>query len=349
MNLQKIGFWGNFFSGKECFMATLKDIAKIANVNISTVSKALRDSSDLSEHTKRTIRTIADELHYPYTADGESRTSNVVGVIMPDIISPYYNAVLQSLQNCLLESGYRILVMYSLFQESEESTCYKELLRHKICAVICFSGSSVISPQLRKLVQKSSIPFLMVASDADCDFCDNVYIDQWKSVTIAANHLIDLGHTKIAYIGEPLSAPRRKAFITTVQAKQIDIPPEYIVEVDARFEECGYAGMKALLQLPNRPTGVFAAYDGIAIGAMRAIQEAGLQIPSDISIIGVDDSHVGKYLSVQLTSVTEPTQDLGELAADMILQKMANRRKFMQNIKLQPTLKIRESTASPAK
>ena len=95
--------------------------------------------------------------------------------------------------------------------------------------------------------------------------------------------------------------------------------------------------------------GIFAAYDSVAIGAMRAIQEAGLRIPEDISIIGIDDSHVGNYLNVRLTSVTEPTRDLGELAADLILQKIAKRRKIMQNIKLHPTLKIRESTAPPAK
>ena len=330
-------------------MATLKDIAKIANVNVSTVSKALRNSSDLSEQTKLMIRTIANELNYPYTSESEPSKSNVVGIILPDIISPYYNAILQSLQSDLMESGYRVLVMYSLFHEGEEYACYKELLRNRICAVICFSSFSVTSPRFRELVQKSNVPFLMVASNEDCDFCDNVYIDQWKSVIIAANHLIDLGHTQIAYLGEPLSTPRRKAFVTALQARQIDIPPEYIVEIDKRFEACGYEGMKALLKLPQRPTGVFAAYDGIAIGAMRAIQEAGLQIPNNISIIGIDDSHVGNYLNVRLTTVTEPTQDLVELAADMILQKMAKRRKFMQNIKLQPTLKIRESTAPPAK
>ena len=334
---------------KSVEMATLKDIARIANVNVSTVSKALRNSSDLSEQTKLTIRTIADELNYPYSTESGSIRSNLVGVIIPDLMSPYYTATLQSLQDHLLGFGYRILVMSSQFSEDEEYTCFKELLRNRVCAILCFSISTLISSRFRQLIQKSNIPFLMVASDADCDFCDNVYIDGWKSAVIAANHLIDLGHTKIAYLGEPLSIPRRKAFITALHAKQIEVPQEYIVENDKRFEACGYEGMKTLLRLPNRPTGIFAAYDSVAIGAMRAIQEAGLRIPEDISIIGIDDSHVGNYLNVRLTSVTEPTRDLGELAADLILQKIAKRRKIMQNIKLHPTLKIRESTAPPAK
>lgn len=330
-------------------MATLKDIAKIANVNVSTVSKALRNSSDLSEHTKLTIRTIADELGYTYSTENAPIKSNLIGVIIPDILSPYYTATIQSLQSNLLEAGYRIIIMSSLFSEDEEFACFKELLRNRVCAVLCFSTHTIISPRFRELVQKSNTTFLMISSDEDCDFCDNIYIDQWKSVSIAAKHLIDLGHTKIGYIGEPLSRLRRKAFESVLRANNIDVPLEYIVEIDRRFEACGYEGMRTLLKLPNRPTSVFAAYDGVAIGAMRAIMEAGLSIPEDISIVGIDDSNVGNYLNVRLTSVTEPTRDLGELAADLILQKMAKKRRIMQNIKLQPTLKIRESTAPPVK
>lgn len=329
-------------------MATLKDIAKIANVNISTVSKALRNSSDLSEQTKQTIRAIADHLDYPYATEIEPGKSNVVGIIIPDIVSPYYNTTLQSLHLHLLESRYRVLVMYTFFNKDEEYACYKELLRNRVSAVICFSSSSVISPEFRDIILKNNIPFLLVGANDDCDFCDSVYIDHWKTVTIATNHLIELGHKRIAYLGEPFAEARRVAFVTALQAKHIDTPPEYIVDVNERFELCGYKGMKELLKLPERPTAVFAAYDGIAVGAMRAIQEVGLQIPKDISIVGVDDSHVGNYLNVRLTSVTEPTQDLGELVSDMILQKMAKQRKFMQTIRLQPTLKIRESTAPPA-
>ncbi len=330
-------------------MATLKEIAEIANVNVSTVSKALRNSTDLSEQTKLTIRAIADELNYPYSAEGMPTRSNLIGVIFPETMSPYYMAVLQSLHSNLLKSGYRILMMPSYFSEDEEYVCLKELLRNRVCAVLCFSTTSITSPRFRELVQKSSTPFLMISSDENCDFCDNIYIDQWKSVVIAAKHLTDLGHKRIAYIGEPFSSLRRKAFEAVLRSQQVDIPSEYIIENNKRFEACGYEGMQALLKLPNRPTGIFAAYDGIAIGAMRAIQEAGLRIPQDISIVSIDDSHVGNYLNVRLTTVTEPTRDLGELAADLLTQKIQKKRRIMQNIKLQPTLKVRESTAPPAR
>ena len=192
-----------------------------------------------------------------------------------------------------------------------------------------------------------NITFLMISPDENCDFCDNIYIDQWKSVIIAANHLMDLGHKRIAYIGEPFSSPRRKSFETALRARHLDVPLEYIIENGQRFEACGYEGMQTLLKLPNRPTGIFAAYDSIAIGAMRAIQEAGLRIPQDISIVSIDDSNVGNYLNVRLTTVTEPTQDLGELAADLLTQKIVKKRRIMQSIRLQPTLKVRESTAPP--
>ncbi len=329
-------------------MPTLKDIAAIANVNVSTVSKALRGSNDLSEQTRVTIRAIADQLGYPYSAEVLPTRSNLVGVIFPDTMSPYYMAVIQSLHINLMKSGYRILMMPSYFSEDEEYVCLKELLRNRVCGVLCFSTTSITSPRFRELVQKSSTPFLMISSDENCDFCDNIYIDQWHSAVIATRHLTDLGHKDIAYIGEPLSELRRKAFQASLLSQGIEVPPEYIIENDKRFEACGYEGMKALLRLPKRPTGVFAAYDGIAIGAMRAIQEARLQIPQDISIVSIDDSHVGNYLNVRLTTVTEPTRDLGELAADLLTQKIQKKRAIMQSVKLQPTLKVRESTDRPA-
>lgn len=326
-------------------MATLKDIAKIANVNVSTVSKALRNSSDLSDETKFTIRSIADELNYPYSADGTPRRANLIGVILPDITSPYYNTALHSLQSKLMEYGYRVMVMYSLFDKDEECACFKELIRNRVSAVVCFSTNSVTPTKFRDLVQKSTIPVLLIGKDEDCDFCDNIYVNRWKSVQMAVDHLLTLGHRQIAYLGEPLSIERRKAFSTAMMSRNVNVPNEYVIETDKRFEACGYEGMKKLLELPSRPTAVFAAYDSIAIGAMRAIKEAGLSIPDDISIVGIDDSNIAKYLSVQLTSVTEPTHDLGDLAADVIIQKMSKRHRIMQNIKLPPTLKIRESTA----
>lgn len=330
-------------------MATLKDIAKIANVNVSTVSKALRNSSDLSEETKLIIRTIADDLKYPYSADGTAKHTNLVGVILPDIISPFYNTALQSLQSKLMEYGFRIMVMYSIFDKDEECACFKELIRNRVSAIVCFSTNTVTPSRFRDLVQKSTTPVLLIGKDEDCDFCDNVYINRWKSVHMAVEHLLELGHQQIAYIGEPLSIERRKAFTSAMIANNINLPPEYMVEIDKRFEACGYEGMKILLALEERPTAVFAAYDGIAIGAMRAIQEAGFKIPQDMSIIGIDDSNISKYLNVQLTSVTEPTHDLGDLAADLIMQKMSKRYRVMQDIKLPPTLKIRESTAPPTR
>ena len=326
-------------------MATLKDIAKIANVNVSTVSKALRNSSDLSDETKFTIRSIADELNYPYSADGTPRRANLIGVILPDITSPYYNTALHSLQSKLMEYGYRVMVMYSLFDKDEECACFKELIRNRVSAVVCFSTNSVTPTKFRDLVQKSTIPVLLIGKDEDCDFCDNIFVNRWKSVQMAVDHLLALGHRQIAYLGEPLSTERRKAFSTAMMSRNVNVPNEYVIETDKRFEACGYEGMKKLLELPSRPTAVFAAYDSIAIGAMRAIKEAGLSIPDDISIVGIDDSNIAKYLSVQLTSVTEPTHDLGDLAADVIMQKMSKRHRIMQNIKLPPTLKVRESTA----
>lgn len=329
-------------------MATLKDIAKIAQVNVSTVSKALRNSSDLSNQTISMIQGIADELNYPYNSDSDkNKNSKIIGVIIPEVISPYYTSALESMRKRLLSNGYRLLIMISGFSEEEETTCVQQLITNNVCAVVCFSEQSEFSQRLRDIIAKNNIVFLMVSVAENYDVCDSICVDDWQSATLAVQHLVDLGHRRIAFLGDFLSDTRRRAYENVLKQANISVNSCYIFESTLRFEECGYTGMKKLLENPLHPTAVFAAYDNIAIGAMRAIYEAGLKIPRDISIVSIDDINVVRYLNPRLTTVTEPTQDLGELASDLLIMKIKGKRKIVQNVKLKPTLNIRETTSPP--
>ena len=331
-------------------MATLKDIAKIANVNISTVSKALRNSADLNETTISSIQAIADSLNYPYAAKmgGKKKNESLIGVIYPEIISDYYANVLNSLQTHLKKDGMRMLMMMSGFSEEEEVVCLKQMMKCNVGAVVCFTERNDGGERFRKIIEKHNLLFLLVSMSDDGDFCDSICVDDWQSAVIAVEHLICLGHKEIAYVGDQLSETRRKAYESTLTEHGIEVRPEYIFESNLRFEECGYMGMQQLLHCGKRFTGLFAAYDNIAIGAMRAIHEANLKIPQDISIVSIDDIRMARYLNVRLTTVTEPTQDLGELAANLLIMKIRGKWKTIQNIKLKPTLNIRETTAPPA-
>ena len=326
-------------------MTTLKDIARIANVNVSTVSKALRQNSDLNMQTVTAIRKIADQLHYPYSLDGPDRKREpLIGIVCPEIISSYYTGILDSFQNYVKKAGYETLIMVSGFSDTREAACIKLLMRHNVCGIICLTESS--GSTIQGLAEASAVPFLLVTTVGESTFCDSISIDDHHSAMMAVDHLAELGHTKIAYIGDKLSAARREAFLTALGDRNIPVVERYIIETDLRFEECGYDGMRRLLAMQDRPTGVFAAYDNIAIGAMRAIAESGLAVPEDISVVGIDNITTSAYLPRSLTTVTEPTADLGEIASALIIEKIQNKRRAIQNIKLRPTLNIRETTAA---
>ncbi len=331
-------------------MATLKDIARLANVNVSTVSKALRNTSDLNENTIAAIRRIADQLNYPYTVKTTSaKRQPVVGIVCPEIISSYYTGVLDSFQSYMNKAGYQTLMTISGFSNDQELGYISLLMNYDVRGIVCFTEKASNYPALQKISeQNNNITFLLVTMADECHFCDCISIDDMQGISMAVNHLTEIGHEKIAYVGDALSCVRKEAFLAAMEGHALMVPEEYVVENDLRFEECGYMGMKRLLALEDRPTGVFASYDNVAIGAMRAIYEEGLRIPEDISIVGVDNIKTAAYMYRGLTTVTEPTADLGEVASTLLLEKIEGKKSTLQNIKLRPTLSIRETTASPA-
>lgn len=327
-------------------MATLKDIAKIANVNVSTVSKALRNSNDLKPDTILRIREVANQLNYPYNPGPKAKTKvKAAGVVCPEIISSFYTNIAQSFQSHMNNAGFSTIFMVSNFSPQQEIECIEMLVDCNVSGIVLFTENSVNSSKLKLISELRGTTFLLVSTVEDIDFCDSICIDDRQGAMMAVNHLADIGHHDIAYIGDSLSFVRKASFIQALQNRGIEVKNEWIVESDLRFEECGYEGMLKLLRLGKRPTGIFAAYDNIAIGAMRAIYENGYSVPEDFSIVGIDNINTSAYLYKSLTTVNEPTEDLGKMASSLILDKINDRLKIIQNIKLKPTLNIRETTA----
>jgi len=327
-------------------LATLKDIAKLANVSISTVSKALRGSSDINTLTVKRIQKIANQLNYKYKFEvsNEDKKTYIIGVVCPEVSSMYYADILNSLQINFLKAGYKCVVMISNFDQEQEKSCIKSLINMNVYGIVFFTENELDIDFLKSVSSASGITFVIVSNNNSNDFCDNICIDDHQSVSIAVSHLVELKHTRIGYIGDALSVSRRNSYIQTLKNNGIPIISEYIVENEWRFEECGYYGMKKLLALKNPPTAIFAAYDNIAFGAMRAIYESGFSIPEDFSVIGIDNIKTSSYLYKALTSVTEPTSDLGELASELMIEKM-HKQTAVRHIKLIPTLNKRETTA----
>ena len=329
-------------------MATLKDISKIADVNISTVSKALRGSSDINPQTVARIQKIADQLNYKreiYDLSDNGKKPPLIGIVCPEVVSMYYADILNSLQMTFLEAGYQSVAMISNFDRAQEVSCIKSLAAMNVCGIVFLTENDVDADDLKELSFSGGINFVIVSNDNNNDFCDSICIDDGQSVAMAVAHLIELGHSKIAYIGDTLSAGRRQAYLQTMESHSKPVNPGYVIENRLRFEECGYHGMKNLLTLENPPTAIFTAYDNVAIGAMRAIYESGFSVPEDFSVLGIDNLKTSSYLYKTLTSITEPTADLGELAGDLMVNRL-RKQTAVRHIKLIPTLNTRETTAA---
>lgn len=325
-------------------MITLNDIARAVNMNASTVSKALRKNSDLNPKTIAYIRDTAEKLGYKFSIEQNNENFTTIGIVIPEIISQYYTDTVNSLKGLLSDGGYDVIIMISDFSPESEKKCIDKLIGCGICGIVSFTESGDNLEYYKMLSTLNGISFLLISTCESSDYFDNISIDDYQGACLAVKHLIELGHRKIAYIGDKLSGERKRAFMNVLSENAASVPDSYIVENEFRFEQCGYTGMKELLQNSSRPTAVFAAYDNIAIGAMRAVCEANLTVPEDISFVSIDNIKTASYLQKKLTTVTEPTIDLGEIAAGILLGKIKNKKSVIQNVKLRPSLNIGETT-----
>jgi DNA-binding LacI/PurR family transcriptional regulator len=334
-------------------LATLKDIAKIAGVNVSTVSKALRDASDISEQTKLQIKKIADELGYKYKKSDkpeayyEHAINNfkTIGIICPEVASNYYTEIINIIAQETRKAGYLCIICFTDFEPENEKHYLKELLNMQVKGIIFISESFEINNILNQYKEHNSTPLVLISPNAVTKDFDCIKIDDEYGIKLSVQHLIEKGHTDIGYIGDELSNPRLEAFLRVMEENKLKINKKWIQVSSERFERCGYETMSNILMSGGSlPTAVLAAYDDIAIGAIRAVNDEGLKVPDDISIIGIDNIRSTVYSNPPLTTVAGPIVEMGKIALKLLFKKI-NSPKYsvVQNVTLSPELIQRKS------
>lgn len=329
-------------------MTTLQKIADLTGVSKSTVSKALRNSSDINEQTAEHIRKTAYALGYnTERLHGHISGSQTIGVVFPELKSLYYNKIYDIFCKKIEAEGFRVITtLYNFDTVDKQIDAVHFMLKQNVSGILFLSESIFDIEKLRVLFKTTQTKLVMITLNNLINFCDTISTNNSLGVQMAVNHLYSLGHRKIAFIGEPNTQYRKKEFISVMRDYNIPLDERYIVEIDARFEECGYLGMKKLLELDDFPTACFAAYDNIAYGAMKALHEAGKSIPKDISIIGVDNNPISKFTVPSLSSINSPETDIGNTAAEFMIERIHGIRTSFRSILICPTLYKRESTAS---
>ena len=296
---------------------TLKELAVLANVSQSTVSKAFSGAKDISNETREHIFKVAKEHHCYEKFHKGNYFKKIVAVICPEIKSELYHRIVVRLETLFNELGISMVLSISHFnKDMEKALFYYHAHYQKVDGIIIIAS-------LNTLKDEDSVPTVRIGSFHETD-PNLIHTPHQNAINEAVKHLMDMGHRKIGYIGDYMTYPTENRFFQAMKSYFLPIHREYVVISDNRFEKGGYEGMKKILELEHPPTAIIAAYDYIAFGAMKYIQEYGLSVPEDISLIGQGNLQMAPYSTPALTTIDIPYQEQCEMAIQLLLKKMKN-------------------------
>lgn len=307
---------------------TLVEIAQKAGVSVSTVSRALSNSDyPLKEETRQRILGLAEEMGYKPNLVARSLQSNrshVVGVIVDRMQSPFAAATVQGIQDGLRNEGYSISIAYSNRDQELAEEAINSFYSRQVDGIIILN--SWLHHFNDRILALQNRPFIFVNRLFSNCLCNCVGPGDYIGAQIATQHLIDLGHQRIGYINgleDWIEAQNRLAgYQDTLEKHGWPVDQALIIQGDWGVDS-GYQATRELLSLDERPTAIFAANDIMALGAIYAIQAAGLQIPNDIALVGYDDRDFSAWIRPALTTIRMPSYEMGQAAARLLLKQFS--------------------------
>jgi DNA-binding LacI/PurR family transcriptional regulator len=335
--------------------ASIKDIAKEAGVSHTTVSRALRGSHLISEETTKKVQAAACKLGYFPSAAARSLKTNrsqAVGVIVTNIDDPYFSEILQGIEEVAQSNNYSLFMAASQHDHGKERTIVQAMRQHRVDGmIIC---STTFSDEQSQYFSKYGIPMVIVNNQAVEEYRYSIYHDDIDGSRQLTRHLIELGHRKIAYLGNSQSGrttqDRLAGFCQEMQSARLPVPAHYVYEIPSNGPETSARAADYFLQIPERPTAIVCFNDMMAIGLLKTLQQRGLQVPEDISITGFDNIVFSNYTNPPLTTFDQPKRFIGQKAAELILRLLDSAKMNVREEKIQVLkgkLLVRESTAPP--
>jgi LacI family transcriptional regulator len=333
----------------------MKDIARDLGVSVVTVSKVLRNHSDISEETRERVMRRIKELNYrPNLAARALVTGRTytVGLIVPDLVHPFFAEVAKGLSRVLRKKGYSMVISSSEEDPELERQELDQLVARRVDALFLALGQT--TPEAVQRVAEQQIPYVLIdraIPGLDANF---VGVDDREAGRLAVEHLAEQGCRRIAHIRGPevsTSLGRLEGYRLALAARGIEAPSSYVVRGthgDDAADLSGYESMRQLLRASPRPDAVFCYNDPMAMGAMKAILEAGLGVPGDIAVVGCGNVTYASLLRVPLSSIDQNSAAIGERAAKLALSLVDSRTPPKpKSILLTPTLVTRESSRKP--
>ncbi len=330
---------------------TIKDIAKLAGVSTTTVSKVMNGKDEsISEATKDRIKKIMKEHNYTPSVVARSlvtKRTNTIGLIIPDIRNPFFPELARGAEDMASKAGYTIIFCNADNNLSKEDE-YLKVLSEKMVDGIIIAVSSKREDHFEKITD-TSMPIILVDRDIDIDMkCikGRVVTDNLKGACIGVEHMISNGMEKILFISGPLtnkaSFERLEGYKTALEKHNIEFDQNLLLEGEFN-ESWGYEAAEIAVDMKLDFDGVFCGNDLIAIGAIKSFKGKGIQIPRDISVVGFDDIYVSSMIEPELTTIRQPKYEMGYRAVEMLIDILQGKKIEQKRLVLQPDIVQRES------
>ena len=330
--------------------ATIKDIARELNISISTVSRVLRDMPDVNSETRQSVLQMVEKLDYQPNQIALSlvtKHTHTLGVIVPNL-DYFFSTAVRGMDDMALEAGYTAMICQSNETYGREIVNTQRLMKSRVDGlIVSIASDSLNVDHFKRLLQKNYpiVFFDRVGSDLGAT---KVILDNIAGASLAVSHLIEQGCRRIAYLAGPanlsISQQRMIGYSETLQKYGIPVEDELIVysEFDRDY---AYSCTLDLMDRPNRPDAIFAVSDRLAVGALLALKERGVQVPQEVALVGFNDEPLVSLLTPAISSIAQPAFEMGRVAAKLLIEQMNSEATLpYRTVMLNPTLIKRESS-----
>ena len=335
-------------------MATIKEIARHANVSVGTVSNVLNDVPTVRKESRERVLKAMDALEYQPSLLGRAlrkHRTNIIVMVVPDITNPFFPTMVRGAEDIAFKQGFRIVLCNSDNNFTKEAAYVREMLTYRPAGLIIVPSS--LSRGLKEVKAYAKFGSSVVYLDRIPQrwHGDSVSRNHEAGAYAATKYLIDLVHVRIATITGPQASfsgtARLAGFLRAMTEAGLKIDRSYIREAAEYLKPFGHEHTAALLKLKQRPTAIFAGNDLLAFGALTAIREAGLSCPSDVSVMGFDNLDGGDDIVPTLSTVNQSTYELGASAAQIVIEHIQGKKTDVCKKVFAPQLRIKESTSTP--
>lgn len=336
-------------SGEQGRSVSVKDVASAAGVSVGTVSNVLNRPEKVSPATLEHVQRVIGELGFirnDAARQLRAGTNRAIGMVVLDVRNPFFTDVARGVELRLGEHR-RPLILGSSGQDAERESTYLDLFEEQRVSGLLITPVGKVLPRLRRLRERGTQVVVVDRRTGSREF-SSVAVDDVRGGRLAAQHLVEAGRRRLAFIGGPKGLTQIKHRLRGAESVVADHAGTSLrfVETGTMDADAGRQGAESLLALParERPDAIFAANDLVALGVLQALTLAGVRVPDDVAILGYDDIDFAASAAIPLSSIRQPRAEMGEVATDLLLAAIEDPAVQVRDIVLEPELVVRRST-----